>query len=167
MKVDQSCYSCATTDDPERILPPRERIADRQGWRVAHAIDCALPGWLVLVAKRHVTRYADLTAAEATELGLLSWQVSRALTAVTGCQKTYVAMFSEATRFEHLHVHLVPRAADLPADERGPAVFTYLHRPADETMTPAAMDAVAVEVTTMLGQLAGKDNHRTDRNHDE
>lgn len=155
MTDEQSCYSCQG-NDPERTLPPRGRIADRQGWRVAHATGCALPGWLVLVAKRHVTRYAELTAAEAAELGLLSWQVSRALTTVTGCAKTYVAMFSEAAGFEHLHVHLVPRAADLPAGERGPAVFTYLRRPAAEWVTPEATDTLAEEVAAALERLTQK-----------
>ena len=34
--------------------------------------------------------------------------------------------FSEAEGFEHLHVHLVPRMVDQPADRTGPRVFGYL-----------------------------------------
>ena len=89
------CYSCARDAQLDR-LPPRERIAVDDHWRVAHAFDVALPGWLVLLPRRHVTSIATLTDAEASALG--SWQVrlSRALHATVDCQKTYVAQFGEA-----------------------------------------------------------------------
>ncbi|WP_018500288.1 HIT family protein [Parafrankia discariae] len=136
------CYSCdcnaALTD-----LPPRQRILVGAGWRVAHAINCALPGWLVVIARRHITTVAELDAAEATEMGLVTWRLSRALTEVTGCAKTYVAAFSEAAGFTHLHVHVVPRAHGLPADEQGPAVFTHLRRPAAEWVPEGTMDDLA------------------------
>lgn len=119
------CYPCrveATTEP----LPARERIYDDGLWRVAHAISSTLPGWLVVLPKRHIISLAELGPAEAVALGPLLQRLTGALGEVTGCTKTYVALFAEAEGFEHLHVHVVPRVPDLPDDRRGPRVFEYL-----------------------------------------
>src|SRR4051812_12353714 len=102
------------------MLPPREVVAAAEYWRVAHAFDSALPGWLVLVPRRHVTAIADLSDEEAAGLGLWQLKLSRALRAVTGCVKSYVMQFAEQEGFAHVHFHLIPRLADLPGDRRGP-----------------------------------------------
>jgi len=142
------CYSCSREREFER-LPVRERIAHDEYWRLAHAVRSALPGWLVLLPRRHVTAIADLTDAEAARLG--TWQVaaSRALHAVTGCPKTYVAQFAEAEGFSHVHFHLVPRLPDQPADRRGPAVFGYLD-PDGDHVTDDAMNAFATALQQAL-----------------
>lgn len=62
----------------------------------------------------------------AAELGPLIRDLSRALEEITGSVKTYVMQFAEAEGFAHLHVHLVPRAADHPDDAKGPRVFAFL-----------------------------------------
>jgi diadenosine tetraphosphate (Ap4A) HIT family hydrolase len=147
-----ACYSCVNNSSLDS-LPPRERILLGSGWRVAHAIRTALPGWLVVVARRHVTSLADLTAREASELGLVTWRLSRALADVTGCAKTYVAAFSEAPGFTHLHIHVVPRDHTLPAAERGPAIFTYMQRPATEWVSPNAMDTLARSLAAALASI--------------
>ena len=99
-------------------------------WRVAHAFNTALPGWLVLLPRRHVTAVHDLTNAEASALG--TWQVSlsQALRSITGCAKTYIDQFAEAEGFAHVHFHIVPRTAELPQEQRGPRVFELLRAPA-------------------------------------
>lgn len=123
------CYSCQQEDRFDS-LPPRELIGADPYWRLAHAIGTTLPGWLVLLPRRHVTAIAELTEAEAGTLG--SWQLraSRALHAVTGCAKTYVAQFAEAEGFAHVHFHVVPRMPDLSPELRGPRVFDLLGRSA-------------------------------------
>ncbi len=95
---------------------------------MAHSFNTAVPGWLVLLPRRHVTAVHDLTDAEAGALGV--WQVglSRALRGVTGCLKTYVVQFAESEGFAHVHFHIVPRA-DLPAAHRGPGIFGLLDCP--------------------------------------
>ncbi|MER7761871.1 HIT family protein [Streptomyces sp. NPDC097619] len=136
------CYTCAQEARyPE--LPPRERIALDAHWRVAHAVGTALPGWVVLVPRRHVTAVHELTDAEAAALGHWQVRLSRALRAETGCAKTYVVQFAEAEGFSHVHFHLVPRMPDQPAEYRGPAVFGLLRRPAEERVTDVAADALA------------------------
>ncbi|HMM96751.1 HIT family protein [Phycicoccus sp.] len=119
-----SCHVCS--ENTRSDLPPRERVAVTEHWRVAHAFDTSLEGWLVLDAREHVEALHELPAAAHTELGELVGRLSKALRDVVGCTKTYIMQFSEATGFGHLHVHLVPRMPDQPAESRGPAVFRHL-----------------------------------------
>jgi diadenosine tetraphosphate (Ap4A) HIT family hydrolase len=130
-----ACLSCAQdAEDPE--AHPEHWIAFDEHWRVAHAINSAIPGWLVLVPRRHVVTIAELTDGEAATLG--SWQVraSRALHAVTGCAKTYVVQFAELAGFEHVHFHVVPRDPDLPRELQGPRVFGLLGKPEHPPVPP-------------------------------
>lgn len=58
MADEDACFACSIN---ERLdLPPREWIYVGPGWRVAHAFGTALPGWLVLVPRRHVTALDDM-----------------------------------------------------------------------------------------------------------
>jgi diadenosine tetraphosphate (Ap4A) HIT family hydrolase len=143
------CLSCRNN---HRIatLPPRELVAFDDHWRVSHAFDSALPGWLILVPRRHVISIADLTDAEAATLGAWQVRLARALRAVTGCAKTYVMQFAEQAGFAHVHFHVVPRMPDLPADRRGPHVFGYLGVPADHGLTERRRDEIAVAVRACL-----------------
>jgi hypothetical protein len=109
MTGEDSCFTCGSN---ERLdLPPRERIYVGPEWRVAHAFGTALD---------------ELTVAEAEELGPLLRAVTRALREVTGCEKTYVALFAEAEGFAHVHFHVVPRHGNLDPELRGPRVFKLL-----------------------------------------
>ncbi|MFF4353698.1 HIT family protein [Streptomyces sp. NPDC001530] len=137
-----NCYACGQEARLDG-LPLSERIALDQHWRVAHAIGTALPGWLVLLPRRHVTAVHQLTDAEATALGTWQVRLSRALHEVTGCVKTYVAQFAEAEGFAHVHFHVMPRMADLSQELRGPAVFELLRRPAPHRVPPDLMDKIA------------------------
>lgn len=137
----RSCYTC---DQEARLdgLPLSERIVLDQHWRVAHAFDTALPGWLVLLPRRHVTAIHELTDAEATTLGTWQVRLSRALRDVTGCVKTYVAQFAEVDGFAHVHFHVMPRMADLSQELRGPHVFQLLRRPARQRVAPDLVDEI-------------------------
>lgn len=151
------CYTCARTaelDGPDGLdgVAPREAVAADEHWRVAHVFDTALPGWLVLLPRRHVTAVADLTDAEAAGLGLWQVRLSRALAEVTGCAKTYVAQFAEAEGFAHVHFHVVPRAVDHPESLRGPRVFGLLGAGAGPIVDEAAMDGIALRLRAALGR---------------
>lgn len=141
------CVPCANNarfDD----LPVRRRIAADEYWRVAHAYTATVPGWLVLIPRRHVTSLADLTPAEAAVLGTWQVRLSRALREVTGCAKTYVAQFAE--QIAHVHFHVVPRAADLPGDLLGPGVFALL----GDGLPVGQQDMVSARVRVALTALA-------------
>jgi diadenosine tetraphosphate (Ap4A) HIT family hydrolase len=136
------CYSCEQEDRYD-TLPLRERIGRDEHWRVAHVRGSGLVGWLVLVPRRHVTAIADLTDAEAAGLGHWQVRLSRALHVVTGCVKTYVAQFAELEGYSHVHFHIVPRMADLPAERRGANVFTLLNVPGDAQRVDEVAAALA------------------------
>ncbi|MFD5519321.1 HIT family protein [Streptomyces sp. NPDC127066] len=150
------CFACgqeAEFDD----LPPRECVTYDQHWRVAHAFDTALPGWLVLLPRRHVAAVHDLTDDEASSLGTWQVKLSRALRAMTGCAKTYVVQFAEAEGFAHAHFHIVPRAEDLRPEHRGPGVFELLRRPEPERVSADQADRIA---RSLRSRLQGHPNAR-------
>jgi diadenosine tetraphosphate (Ap4A) HIT family hydrolase len=105
---------------------PWEQVYVDDRWRVTLAFDTSLPGWLVLVPGRHVEGLHHLDKDEAEDLGRLLREASAALVEATGCERTYVMLFAEKDGFSHLHLHIVPRHADLPVENRGPGVFAYL-----------------------------------------
>jgi diadenosine tetraphosphate (Ap4A) HIT family hydrolase len=149
MTTSSDCYACIR-EAAGPGAPAWERIAADEHWRVAHAFNTAVPGWLVLVPRRHVTALAALTDAEAATLG--SWQVrlSRALARVLGCQKTYVAQFAEAEGFAHVHFHIVPRPPDLARDLRGPRIFQLLGLADAAQVGEEEMTRLAAELAAQL-----------------
>ena len=124
-----------------------------QFWDVVHSYDTALPGWLVLVARRHIEAVDELTEEEAVELGILLRRVSLALKEVTGCLKTYVIQFAEAAEHPHVHFHVIPRMADQPEDRRSTKIFGYLGVPEGERLTEQAMSDMAVKIQQALLSL--------------
>lgn len=148
------CVTCALVAARDAGARPLwDCIYRTPAWDVAHAFNTALPGWLVLVARRHVATVAELTPEESVALGLLITRVSQALHAVTHCAKTYVIQFAEAPGHAHVHVHIVPRMPDLPADRRGPQIFGYLGVAEPERVTETAMDAIAQPIRAYLREL--------------
>jgi diadenosine tetraphosphate (Ap4A) HIT family hydrolase len=129
-------------------LPPRELIVADQHWRVAHALDVALPGWLVVLARRHVTSIADLTGAEAAALGPWLARASAALRGALGCRRTYVAQFAEAV--PHVHFHVLPRPADLAPDLVGPGIFRLLGATGPDRVPDGEQDRIALAVREQL-----------------
>lgn len=146
-----ACLPCVNNDRFDE-LPPRERVAADPHWRAAHTFNSTLPGWLVLVPRRHVTSIADLTDAEAAALGIWQVRLSRALRDVIGCAKTYVMQFAEQEGFEHIHFHIVPRMPNIPDDHRGPAVFHYLVRPPARGIDERQRDDLATRLRDHLAR---------------
>ncbi len=150
------CFVCS--ENARTDLPPRERVAVTDHWRVAHAFDTSLSGWLVLDARTHVSALDELPAAAHAELGDLLGRLTAALRSELGCAKTYVMQFSEAQGFGHLHVHLVPRMPDQPEESRGPAVFRHLGPGAVGTLvTEDERDRIALRLAAALRRSAGSD----------
>lgn len=142
------CYAC--DQQAAEAIPPREDVVHTDHWRVALAFNSTLPGWLVVLPNRHVTRLAEVSAEAALELGGLLRRLDAALAEVTGCVKTYLMQFAEAEGFEHLHVHVVPRMAEQPDDVRGPRVFGYLTEDTARWIPTAERDDLAVRIRRAL-----------------
>ena len=131
--------------------PSWDSILRTESWDLAHAYGTSLPGWLVLVVRRHITAQADMTDHEASELGPLIQSVSDALQKVTDCAKTYVVQFAEAADHPHVRVHVIPRSADFSAEYWGPSVFKLLGVPADQCVPETRMNDIAGRLTAVLG----------------
>lgn len=142
--VVQECLTCKLILRRDQGEAPRwDRIRRTSHWDVVHAFGTAVEGWVVLVARRHITAVADMTDEEAAELGPLMRDVSRAISEVVGCEKTYVVQFAEHADHPRIHVHLIPRAPDLPGRLRGPGIFSLLGVGADRAVSAARMSEIA------------------------
>jgi len=119
-------------------------------WDVVHNNNTTLPGWLVLVARRHVAAIDELTEEEAEEVGVLVRRTSVALKKVTGCVKTYVVQFAEHPDHHHVHFHVIPRMADIPAERRSTNVFGYAPAPGEERVSETVMNDIATQVLPFL-----------------
>ena len=146
-----ACATCALLARRDAgDAPDWDAIQRTPAWDVVHAFDTALPGWLVLVARRHITAVADLDDAEAAVLGPLVAAVSRALHEVVGCTKTYVVQFAESRQHPHVHVHVIPRHQDLPEELRGPGIFRLLGVAPEARVSEARMEEIAMRVRQVL-----------------
>lgn len=127
-----------------------ERIFETEHWRVVHAFNTSLPGWLVVIAKRHVESFAELSEAEAAEFGSFLHSVSRALQQVTGALKTYTVLFAEHPEHPHVHFHVIPRLSNMPDEKRGPGIFSYLGVSETETVPLETRNALAGKLRAIL-----------------
>lgn len=144
------CPVCASNRGQRRISPGPV-IHEGSSWLVEHGYPSSLPGWVVIVLRRHAEALHELTGPEARELGLLLRRVARALREELGCAKEYSVCYGEARGFSHLHVHVIPRAPDLPPGHRGGAVFRYL-RDDDEPVAPDAVTAICESLSRRLAE---------------
>jgi diadenosine tetraphosphate (Ap4A) HIT family hydrolase len=148
MKSCQTCELIRRRDAGTAAL--WDSISRTPYWDVAHAFNTSLPGWIVVVARRHVEAIDQLTEAEAIELGSLLQRVSVALREATGCVKTYVMQFAEADGHAHVHFHVVPRMANQPEERRSTNIFGYLGVSDDERLSDATMNEVAQQIQHSL-----------------
>jgi diadenosine tetraphosphate (Ap4A) HIT family hydrolase len=145
------CHTCELIAQRDAgKAPPWDAILRTEYWDVVHAYNTSLPGWLVLVVRRHITAVAEMTEAEAAELGSLLRRVSLALQKVTGCEKTYVIQFAEQAEHPHVHFHVIPRMADLPEAVRSTRIFTLLGVPPSDRVPEETMNEIAQRIRREL-----------------
>jgi diadenosine tetraphosphate (Ap4A) HIT family hydrolase len=134
MALRDECYSCLANAGT-RPISPGPRILEGRYWNLEHAYPTGLLGWLVVVLKRHARALHELSPEETGELGEITVRAAAALHESLGTESEYLALFAETKHFRHVHVHVIPRAADLAPDLRGPKVFSYL-APAEGSSLP-------------------------------
>lgn len=145
------CYSCQALRR-ERRISPSQPIYDGQFRRVDHAWPTALVGWVVLVVRRHATALHEVTGDEFAEMGDLLAKTVQALHAETSCVKEYLACFAESDHFNHVHIHLVPRASDLPHELQGPRVFALLKPGEGEAALEAKVQAFCARMAERMAR---------------
>jgi diadenosine tetraphosphate (Ap4A) HIT family hydrolase len=136
----RSCQLLTRRDAGE--APLWDCIVRTPQWDVVHCDNTSLKGWIVLVARRHVATVSELTDAEASTLGSLAKDVSRALHDLLNCEKTYIVQFAEHPQHHHVHVHVIPRRAQIPDDERGPRIFQHLGVPEEARVSEREMNDI-------------------------
>lgn len=135
------CWSCISNSG-ERRISPGTPIHVGEHWLVEHAYPTQLPGWLVIVLRRHVEALHEVHPDAFRELAPLLERAVRALRSVVACEKEYVACFAEVEHFKHVHFHVIPRAADMPADVLGTKSFALLKVSEEEAVPPEAIRAL-------------------------
>ncbi len=146
-----ACLTCELVRRrDESHAPLWDSIYRTNYWDLVHSYNTSLPGWLVLIAHRHLEAIDELTDEEAAELGVLLRQTSAALKEVTGCVKTYVIQFAEAAEHPHVHFHVIPRMADQPEERRSLGIFGYLGVPEAERVSEEKMNQIAVGVRRLI-----------------
>ncbi|MFO0782617.1 MAG: hypothetical protein U0636_02910 [Phycisphaerales bacterium] len=112
MAPEQPCDICRIQEDAAQFGWLEAHRCDR--WVVRHhPLPAPLVGWTFLGTVRHVQGFADLDAVEADQVGPMLQRVSRAVRALTGCDRVYAIAFGQGA--PHLHVHLIPRFDADPA----------------------------------------------------
>ncbi len=145
------CYTCELVSRRDTgVAPFWDCIYRAKYWDIVHCYSTGLPGWLVIVSRRHVSSIDEMSAAEAVELGKMLRRVSIAIKQVTGCVKTYVLQFAEHPDHPHVHFHVVPRMKDQPEDRKATKIMEYLNVPEDEQVSEEVMNKIGHQVLQIL-----------------
>ncbi len=149
IEYDPSCLSCQANRG-EISLTVTPTIFDGRYWKIEHGYPTAIPGWLVVVLKRHCVALHDLSADEWAEVGRLLPVATRALHTVLGSEKEYILQLAEGAGFHHVHFHIVARQADWRADWRGVKVFNVIGSKVKNPISPEALLPIAAKIQTYL-----------------
>jgi diadenosine tetraphosphate (Ap4A) HIT family hydrolase len=134
---DPGCSVCATLTGPGAARP----LFENELWHVRTiSAPAGVPGWMLLVSRRHLAGPAFFDEREAASFGLTLRHLQSTLLEVTGALRIYMAAMGESA--PHFHCHLVPRYASMPKDAKAWGVFD-LQRAAAAGEIP--VDAAEVE----------------------
>ena len=75
-------------------------------------------------------------------------EVSRCLQVVLDCEKTSVVQFAQPQN--HPHVHVIPRARDLPVEQRDPGIFSRMGTTSGDVVSADRMNDIAVRLSAEL-----------------
>ena len=82
-------------------------------WHVRHlGAPHGLPGWMMLIAKRHVPGPAHFDDRETASFGPVLRHLEKKLEEITGALRIYTAALGESN--PHFHCHMLPRYAEMP-----------------------------------------------------
>ena len=112
-----ACAVCASLSSPSAAPP----IYEDELWHVRHAQPAGVPGWMLMISRRHVAGPAQFDDREAASFGPALRHFERILEEVTGALCIYTAAMVET--FPHFHAHMVPRYAKMPNDAKAWNVF--------------------------------------------
>jgi diadenosine tetraphosphate (Ap4A) HIT family hydrolase len=113
-----TCAVCASLSGRGRLEP----VFENDLWHVRPASSPpGVPGWMMMIARRHVAGPAHFDEREAKTFGPALRHFERVLEEVTGALRIYTAAMGESS--PHFHAHMVPRYAAMPREAKGWGVF--------------------------------------------
>ena len=146
------CLACALTSGARAL--PGGRIHQTDHWIVEHCVGPLAAGTLIVKPMRHVERVADLSDAEAAELGPLLRRTSAVAGQLVDADQVYNCLWSHAGgRPVHIHyvVQPVTRAQMAELGAHGPslqvAMFTDGQPPDEAAIAEVAERARAAFAT--------------------
>jgi diadenosine tetraphosphate (Ap4A) HIT family hydrolase len=110
-------------------------------WLLRHSDETNIEGYLILEARRHILDLSQATEMEIASYGPILALATRAIRRVVAPEKVYTFTLAEAV--PHLHVHLIPRAKDMPRAWRGRGILAY-------PLTPTVNGATLPQVCQSL-----------------
>jgi diadenosine tetraphosphate (Ap4A) HIT family hydrolase len=102
-------------------------------WVVRHAEPAGVPGWMLLMTRRHVAGPAHFDDREAAAFGPALRHFERILEDLTGALRIYTAAMGES--HPHFHAHMVPRYPQMPRDAKAWTVFDLQRAAAQGELT--------------------------------
>lgn len=146
------CLTCLNLSG-ERRISPGPFIYEGTYWMVDHAYPTTHLGWLVILPKRHIEALHELTKEEFQELADIEYQLVQVMHSDSSIQKEYLMCFAEGEGFHHVHIHVVPRPADLPEHLKGPRVFALLTTDEEYAIAAQELTAFCEDFTRKLQAL--------------
>lgn len=146
------CLTCLNLSG-ERRISPGPFIYTGTYWIIDHAYPTTHLGWLVILPKRHIEALHELTKEEFQELAEIEYKLVQAMHTDPSIQKEYLMCFAEGEGFHHVHIHVVPRPADLPAHLKGPRVFAFLQVDKEHAIAASELTAFCEEFTRKLEMI--------------
>lgn len=89
-------------------------------WHV-RSLTAGVAGWLMLISQRHCPGPAHMDDDEARAFGPALRHFESLLQEISGAERIYTAALGESNH--HMHVHMVPRYAEMPKGAIGWSVF--------------------------------------------
>lgn len=148
------CLTCLSLSG-ERRISPGPFIYEGTYWIVDHAYPTKHLGWLVVLPKRHIEALHELTKEEFLELAEIEYKLVQVIHTDNSIQKEYMMCFAEGQGFHHVHIHVVPRPIDLPAEFKGPRVFALLAVDEEHAIAAQELTRFCEEFTRKLQELQG------------
>lgn len=146
------CLTCLNLSG-ERPISPGPLIYEGTHWVVDHAYPTTHLGWLVILPKRHIEALHELTKEEFQELAEIEYKLVQVMHTNPNVQKEYLMCFAEGEGFHHVHIHIVPKPANLPAPLKGPRVFALLEVDEEHAITARELTVFCEEFTRKLQAL--------------
>jgi diadenosine tetraphosphate (Ap4A) HIT family hydrolase len=132
-------------------------IREEQFWLVEHAYPTTLPGWLVVVLKRHCEKLHELSRAEWLELADLQFQTVRSLNDLHHTEREFTCCFAETDGFKHIHFHAIPKPYNADSESVGTKVFHHLKIDHKNAISPDEVSRICGEMALQMKKYAGSE----------